>query len=258
MHEESSHAKRYCEVCPAHCPFLACQWSADTKAWVEEGEKKWREIYIVEGTAQGDTSSAPAFSRGLRVALEEAAKRIAESQVWAHIPSLVDDMLLVTQPEHVEEAMAILREELAKVGLKLNLDKSAAYTPARSAVAAGPDERIRSVPQVEGGLPALGSAYGGDFESVLGPYATAAEPAWKRLTRAARLANECSKYRDEVRPESSTQAAWYVLRRVASKALVYDVRTLEPSASMPLAEQLEEVIVKAAKHLICLDDEAEG
>ena len=41
-----------------------------------------------------------------------------------------------------------------------------------------------------GGLPALGSAYGGEFESMLGPYAVAAELARKRLDKAKLLAKE--------------------------------------------------------------------
>ena len=62
---------------------------------------------VEEGTAQGDTSSTPAFSRGLRVALEESYRRCQEQAIWVHLPSLVDDLLLVADPGNVEEALAI-------------------------------------------------------------------------------------------------------------------------------------------------------
>ena len=58
--------------CPAHASFLACQWGAANKAWVESGPATWEEVEVMEGTAQGGTSSTPAFSRGLRDALERA------------------------------------------------------------------------------------------------------------------------------------------------------------------------------------------
>ena len=210
--------------CPEHARFLAAQWAAPNLAWVEESPGQWRCVLVGEGTAQGDTSSTPAFSRGLRVALEAAAARLRERDIWAHLPSLVDDMLLVTAPEHVESALAILREELAQIGLRLNFQKCAAYIPERSRDGSGPTDLITSIPQVQGGLPALGSAYGGEFETKLCAEAVAAEPARKRLNAAKRLAAECARFRREHRPEATTHAAWHILHAVAAKALVYDLR----------------------------------
>ena len=54
------------EWCPSHAAFLACQWRAVNEAWIEEEPNVWRRVEVMEGTAQGDTSSTPAFSRGLR------------------------------------------------------------------------------------------------------------------------------------------------------------------------------------------------
>ena len=236
--------------CPANAPFLACQWSSRSQAWIQTSACKWEQVTVAEGTAQGDTSSTLAFSRGLRVALEESYRRCQEQAFWVHLPSLVDDLLLVADPGNVEEALAIVREELRNIGLELNLSKCAAYIPARSQAGEGPDNRITSLPQVSGGLPALGSAYGGEFESVVGPLAVAAEPATRRLRAAKELASECGKYRHGQEPESSWHASWHLLQRVAAKALVYDVRTLEPSASLPLAQELDQAIAAAAKELL--------
>eukprot|EP00959_Pyramimonas_sp_CCMP1952_P000323 6362-Pyramimonas_sp.AAC.1 len=68
-------------------------------------------------------------------------------------------MLLVTEPAHVDEALGILEDDLARINLKLNLSKSAAYIPERSEKGLGPDPAITKLQQLEGGLPALGSAY---------------------------------------------------------------------------------------------------
>ena len=76
-------------------------WQSTSRAWIEDGPGRWREIGIVEGTAQGDTSSTPAFSRGYRIALEEASEELACEDIWVHVPSLVDDLLLVTEPSNV-------------------------------------------------------------------------------------------------------------------------------------------------------------
>ena len=233
--------------CPAHSCFLACLWSGPTRGFIEAGERTWKEVNIKEGTAQGDTSSNPAFSRGHPLVLERAWERMHERGLWVHLPSLVDDILVVMAPENVDSAVAIVSEEMGKAGLRLNLSKSAAYIPARSIAAQGPDEQITSVPQVDGGLPALGCAYAGEFEAILGPYAVAAEPARRRLEKAVALAKECARYSSEGRSESSWQAAWYLLRRVAAKALTYDVRTLEHSVSVPIAEQLDKAVNWAAK-----------
>eukprot|EP00973_Karenia_brevis_P016171 2212709-Karenia_brevis.AAC.1 len=89
--------------------------------------------------------------------------------IWAHLPSLVDDLMLITEPRHVDRCLEILVDDLAKAGMKLNLEKSAAFVP-RSDRAGEKDASIMNVPQVHGGLPALGCAYGGDYESILGPY----------------------------------------------------------------------------------------
>ena len=240
------------KCCPAHAAFLACQWDTQIFAWVEVSEGSWKQVRIYEGTAQGDTSSTPAFSRGLRIALERAVGRLAADNVWAHLPSLVNDMLLIIEPEFVEKALGVITEELKAANLVLNLDKCAAYIPERSARGLGPDPRITSIPQVEGGLPALGSAYAGDFEAVLGPHAVSAEPARRRLERALTLAKACARYRDEDRPEASLQAAAHVLQRVAAKALAYDVRVLEPNASIPLARKLDKAIAATVKHLLAV------
>ena len=173
----------------------------------------------------------------MRVVLGKAWRRLTEEGIWVHLLSLVDDLLLICEPACVDRAVQVLADELGEAGLKLNLSKSAALVPESDRDGTEPS-CIRTVPLVRGGLPALGCAYGGEYETVLGPYSVAVEPARKRLQQAEVLAAECAKYRHHGCPDATWQASWFALRRVVAKALVYDVRTLEPGAAQPLAEAL--------------------
>ena len=206
---------------------------------------------MLEGTAQGETSSTPAFSRGLRLALEAATEQAEAQGIWLHTPSLVDDMMLVCTPERFERALQLVATHCQQVlGCQLNLDKCKVYLPARSAAGLGPHPAINSIEQVQGGLPALGAAYGGAYEAVLGPFSVAAGPARKRLEVATQAAKECAAYAHEVHKDSTRQAAWTMLRQAVSKALTYDVRTLEPHESRPLCQELDRLVGEAAAALL--------
>ena len=102
--------------------------------------------------------------------------------------------------------MEILEPELLKVGIKLNLSKCTAFVPNNDCNDTL-DSRITKVKQVHGGLPALGSAYRGEFESLLGPYSLSAAPALKRLDRAKQLVTECTRFANEAMPEATLQSA---------------------------------------------------
>ena len=236
--------------CPKHAPFLAAQWRAESTAWVETGPGKWEKLAIKEGTAQGDTASTPAFSRGLRVALEQARERLAERGVWLHLPSLVDDMLLVCDPENVDECIDVLESCLARIGLKLNQAKCAAYVPAWRQASSDGDQVIRSIPVVHGGLPALGSAYAGEFEAVVSENKVKTAPAERRLEEALRLAAECAKFAHDSSPNAVRHCAWHVLQRVVAKALVYDVRVLDPNDALRLARRLDSEVRSVARELL--------
>lgn len=236
--------------CPAHARFLCALWQVPNVAWLETRPGIWEPVEVADGTAQGDTSSTPSYSRGLRLVLSRVTDKLTRAGIWAHIPSLVDDMLLVTAPEHVDQVVDIVQTELNAVGAELKLEKCAALVPAWDREGKGSHPSILSVPQVSGGLPALGAAYGGDFEALLGPVGVAAAPARKRLEAAIALADACAEFAVEHHAQPTRQAAWCVLQRVAAKALVYDTRVLEPSASLPLAEALDAAVAKAARRLL--------
>ena len=120
-------------------------------------------------------------------------------------------------------------------------------TPASAAPAA---ETITTVPIVEGGLPALGSAYQGMFEAMLEGHAAAVAPARKRLQQALDLLQELRAIATEGLPEASLQAAWHLMRMVPARALAYDLRTLEEADCADLAKQLDDAVEATAMALL--------
>jgi len=100
-----------------------------------------------------------------------------------------------------------------------------------------------------GGLPALGAAYAGEYEAVLGPYSVSSEPARRRLQAATELATQCAEYSLEAHAPATRQAAWTLLQKCVARALQYDVRVLEPNEILPLARELDEVVLRTAKAL---------
>ena len=238
------------EFCPQHAGLLACQWRAETRAFLETAPGKWTKHVVTDGTAQGDTGSTPAFARAYRAAIANIAEELAVRNIWCHLPSLVDDLLLICEPEQVDEAMEVVRSTLGKIGIKVNLDKSAVYVQPGSRAARADTFPVLTVPRALGGLPALGSAYAGEFETVLGPEAAQAEPARKRLLQAKRLAEACTSFKEAGLPIASLQPAWHILQAVAARALAYDVRTLDSKVVLPLAQDLDRAIAKAAQTLV--------
>ena len=107
------------------------------------------------------------------------------------------------------------------------MDKCACCVPETSRDGTGPDERIQTIEQVVGGLPALGAAYGGMYESVLGPFSVAAEPARKRVEKACVMAAKCGAYAKAGHAMSTRQVACSLNQKVVARALQYDVRILE-------------------------------
>ena len=72
-------------------------------AYVEETPGQWRAIEVQDGSAQGDTSSTPSFSRAYRDIIERVKRRLLELGIGdVIILSLVDDLVTVSHSEHVD------------------------------------------------------------------------------------------------------------------------------------------------------------
>ena len=82
----------------------------------------------------------------------------------------------------------------------------------------------------------------------------AAEPARKRLEVAKGLLQECTRFCEEGHAIATRQAAWVIAQKVASRALQYDLRALEPHEISPLAEELEAAMQKTAAALVSSND----
>ncbi len=93
---------------------------------------------------------------------------------------LTDDTLAAVAPKHVDRMVQMFSEELEQDGCRLWPYKSAVYIP-DAGESDGPATEITSVPQVWGGLLALGCAYGGAYETTIGLGEVAMEPGVKRL-----------------------------------------------------------------------------
>ena len=237
--------------CKAHCRFLCSLWSAKNEAWVEYAPGQWKPFSVVDGAFQGDTSSTPSFSRAMRLAVEEIEQAARMKGIWMQALSLVDDLLLVADPSRVDELVEVVDGVVRRIlGTELNRAKCKVFIPERSQQGLGNHPSISSVEQVEGGLPALGSAYAGEFEAVFGPYSVASEPARKRLATARVLAEQCAEYSLETHAAATKQAAWCILQKCGARALQYDVRTLEPQESIPLAEELDRIVESTARTLL--------
>ena len=149
--------------------------------------------------------------------------------------------------------MEVVRSALETIGIKVNIGKSAVYVQPGSRADRAEVFPVRTVPRAMGGLPALGCAYIGEYEALFAPEATQAGPARKRLLQAQRLAEACASFKEACLPTASLQPAWHILQTVAARALAYDVRTLDYDVVLPLAQELDRTIAKAAKVLIGAD-----
>ena len=237
--------------CKGHCRFLCNLWRVRNAAWIEHARGDWRPVDVLDVAFQGNTSSTPSFSRGMRLMFETVREEIQRRGIWVHAASLVDDLLVVTAPAHLDEVVGIIAETAETVlGCALNMEKCKAYVPERDQAGSGPDPTITCIEQVEGRLPALGAAYGGTYESVLGPYSVVSAPARARLVSAIALAQECANFAVESHAPATRHAAWCILQKCVARALQYDVRVLEPHEIRPLAAELDQAVNIASQKLL--------
>ena len=211
-----------------HCGFLVDLWSAPHWVWIEVAPNVWECVQVKDGACQGDTSSSPSFSRAMRrmerVVRDEATLRC----IPCEFASLHDDMLAFCPPERVDELVAIIAAVAKDVGkLSLNSSKCCAHVPAWVGQVEAREylaNKIQSVQVNFDGLPALGSAYAGDFEAVLGHFSVQAEPARNRLQTARKIVEECKEMACSKHDTASKQAIWCLLQKSVARALQYDVR----------------------------------
>ena len=92
------------------------------------------------------------------------------------------------------------------------------------AVDAAMERLLEIVPRARGGLPMLGSAAQGAWETCLGSYQSSAMPAAKRAAEAIKACEHLRMYVDSRPSDDTNQVAWTVLSHSVLRALDYDLR----------------------------------
>ena len=132
---------------------------------------------------------------------------------------VADDTYLVGSVGGLIEVWPALEETLAAHGHRFAAHKSHVLIPAWDAAELRGEARVdptlaefcARVPRSTGGLPMLGSAAQGKYETVLGPYAAVAAPARKRVEIASsHLASLRAMVRARVH-EQADQVAWAIM-----------------------------------------------
>eukprot|EP00972_Heterocapsa_arctica_P029474 4340605-Heterocapsa_arctica.AAC.1 len=199
---------------------LAQLWGSGAhRLWVEHAPGKWRCEEVHDGLWQGSSEATAVFSLGQRKAVLQAVRSLKDLGIRVDLVAYVDDAVMSVAPEDFARAWACVGEQLLRAGLSLVPHKCNAYIPSASA----PDARVAAhVNQRFDGLPLLGTATQGAFESFLGPYALALEPALRRVERAETLAARLRCLATSTLACPSVQPAWLLLTMVVAHALDFD------------------------------------
>ena len=83
----------------------------------------------------------------------------------------------------------------------------------------------------------------------MGLFSDRAAPARKRLDKAKQLANVLKQMSKEKLVPSTKQAIWTIPQKCVARALQYDLRVLEKTEILPLAKELDEVVLDVAMEL---------
>ena len=140
--------------------------------------------------------------------------------------------------------MAALEAELRKVGLHLRPDKCKSHIPGASPqdAAQRAHEFAGVADLVTGGLPVLGTVSRGEYKTVVGNSAEAAQPATERLQAAKELAEAIKEMLEAPIEGPRVAPAWKLTSAVVNNALSYDSCILSPVACRPLAEELDSTV----------------
>ena len=149
---------------------------------------------------------------------------------------IADDFYLVGSAMEIAAGWPNLKRVLKEAGHELRDPKCAAFYPALDHLAwtadrplpEGAAQLTSKVRRSLGGLPLLGTAAQGAWETALGPYAAVAQPAAKRATAAITACNEAARYAASAPCPDSAQIAWTVTSRSIAHALSYDARLCPP------------------------------
>jgi hypothetical protein len=146
----------------------------------------------------------------------------------------IDDIILVCHPTHFASIWPLWKQALAESGLEVQQAKCHSWVPQTPQILPQVNNVVEQVPPEQHGLPLLGSAAQGAFETFLSVYSVGIQPKIKRSDKAAKL-SQLIKQMQESLSAPKKQAAWPLLLRVLAVRLDYDCRISDPMALIPLA-----------------------
>ena len=140
---------------------------------------EWKTFFVKDGIFQGECLSTAIFCLVLHDAIEDFFKQLGSDLApLVFLFAYVGDVVIVFPPEHAHVVWSTWESVLRHRGLLLEPTKCHSWIPSATRITPLLDNVIQ---QDLRGLPLLGSAAEGEFESMLGPFALHSEPILKTL-----------------------------------------------------------------------------
>ena len=226
---------------PTITPALAQMWQpGPTCMHAQCSPTEWKSLFVSDGVFQGECLSTAIFCLVMHEAILDFYKRIGPVlAACVFVFAYVDDVVLVFPPSSAAVVWAAWREALLHRGLHLEQTKCRSWIPSATEVL----PTLNSVVvQDLSGLPLLGSAAEGEFESCLGPFALHSAPVQKRLDNARLLTSALLDMCSVVLECPSRQCIWILLSRLLCHRLDFDARMLSHSTIESFTGMLDQLV----------------
>ena len=226
---------------PVLIPAMAQMWQGGASGLLAQcSPTLWEMFFVGDGVFQGECLSTAIFCLVMHDAILAFYDKIGpELKEVVFVFAYVDDVVIAFPPHHAEKVWGAWKEALAERGLMLEQTKCHAWIPSATSVQPALDAVIT---QDLRGIPLLGSAAEGEFESFLGPFALHSDPLIKRVDRARSLAAALLEMCVVVLETASRQCIWILLSRLLCHCLDFDARVLSHASLEPFSSILDNLV----------------
>ena len=233
------------QACAKHMPSLL---PAMTQMWrggptpmhAQCSPSEWKTFFVRDGIFQGECLSTAIFCLVLHDAIEDFFMQLGSDLApLVFLFAYVDDVVIVFPPEHAHVVWSTWESVLRHRGLLLEPTKCHSWIPSATRITPLLDSVVQ---QDLRGLPLLGSAAEGEFESMLGPFALHSTPILKRLDNATALTNALLRMCTVVLDCPSRQCIWILLSRLLCHRLDFDSRVLSFATLESYAGMLDHLV----------------
>ena len=234
-------------------PLLLALWGTSTPVVMRcsrgAGASSYRCFDVHDGLYQGEAWSSLAFCMALRRTLLRLKACLPRGEVL--LMAYIDDIVLMLEASVAKRCHQLLRAELAREGLELQVEKSVVYD------AGGTCESLAAELGCQyscSGVTILGSEYAWEDAGSWFSFSESAElPAvvQKRLDKAMGLADclermlEQSSYTQPV-----PQAAWHIARTVLNVALDFDSHCIVAQSLWAAAGKFDERVLEVVGRML--------